>query len=219
VDSRNTRAQWADDVPDLYGESLAKAGDYLTVAQVSNLTSLSPNTLRDALSRPPVTRENNPMFALSRPAARIANQPLYSHDQVEQAIAIQKSSGHRHLGGGEEALPGVTPEEAKRAGLVSIVEFKDFAGVHEQTVRRWAREQASFPSPVALRSRSGGEDDDVKVHPGVPIVMYELDAAKEWLRNYIETGRGKRVERIAEHMRSEHGWKVKAGSALEKVTA
>jgi len=219
VESRNTRAQWADDVPDLYGESLAKAGDYLTIAQVSNLTSLSPNTLRDALSRPPVTRKDNPMFALSRPAARIANQPLYSPEQVEQAKKIQKDTGHRHLGGGTEALEVVSPQEAERAGLVSIVEFKDFAGVHEQTVRRWAREQESFPQPVALRSRSGGEQDGARVHPGVPIVMYEFDAAKKWLRNYIETGTGKRVERIAEHMRAAHDWKIRAGSRAEAISA
>ena len=219
MDSRNTRAQWADDVPDLYGEGLAEAGEYLTVAQVSTMTSLSPNTLKDALSRPPVTREDNPMFALSRPARRIANQPLYSHEQVARAIEIQKSTNHRHLGGGQEALSVVTPQEAQRAGLVSIVEFKDYAGVHEQTVRRWAREQASFPEPVALRSRSGGEEDTAKVHPGVPIVMYELEAAKSWLRDYIETGSGKRVERIAEHMRTQHGWKIKAGCRAEAVTA
>lgn len=209
MDASNTRALWADGVPDLYGDPDAHR-KHLTIQQVSEKTSLSPNTLQDALSRAPVTRKENPMFALSRPAARIANQPLYSREQVEQALKIQRQSGHRHLGGGDAPLEVITPEEAKRIGLMSIVEMHEWSGVHEQTVRRWAREQDSFPRPVALRSRSGA--GGAKVHPGVPVVMYEREEYERWLRDYIETGRGARVEKIAKHMRDTHGWKVEVGA-------
>jgi predicted DNA-binding transcriptional regulator AlpA len=209
VDASNTRALWADGVPDLYGD-FDTARKYLTIQQVSERTSLSPNTLQDALSRAPVTRRENPMFALSRPAARISNQPLYSVEQVEQALKIQRESGHRHLGGGNKPLEVISPEEAAKIGVMSIVEMHEWSGVHEQTVRRWAREQDSFPRPVALRSRSGA--GGAKVHPGVPVVMYERDEFEKWLRNYIETGRGARVERIAEHMRETHGWTVEVGA-------
>lgn len=209
MDAANTRALWADGVPDLYGD-LDTARKYLTIQQVSEKTSLSPNTLQDALSRTPVTRQDNPMFALSRPAARIANQPLYSKEQVDQALKIQRESGHRHLGGGNAPLDVIAPDEAAKLGLMSIVEMHEWSGVHEQTVRRWAREQDSFPRPVALRARAG--TDGAKVHPGVPVVMYERDEYERWLREYIETGHGARVEKIAKHMRENHGWQVKVGA-------
>ena len=204
----NTRAHWAEAVPDLYGDP-SKLSDYLTLPEVADRTSLSPNTLKDALSRPKVTRTDTPMYALSRPAARVGNQPYYSHEQVEQALGIAKNSQHRHLGGGDEPLPSVTADEAARTGLISTVEIAEFANVHEQTVRRWVREQASFPQAVALRARSG--DHGVKAHPGVPIVVRELEAVQAWLRNFVETGTGQRVERLAKHLRDVHGWKISTG--------
>lgn len=204
----NTRAHWAEGVPDLYGD-LSSARNYLTLPQVSDKTSLSPNTLKDALSRPKVTKSDNPMFALSRPAARIANQPLYSAEQVKAALKIQRENGHRHLGGGDEPLPVVSAEESARAELISAVEIAEFAGVHEQTVRRWIREAASFPSAVALRSRSGEPGE--KVHPGVPIVVREHAAVASWLRAYVESNKGVRIERIAAHLRDTHGWTIQAG--------
>lgn len=204
----NTRAHWAEDVPDLYGDP-SQLSNYLTLPEVADRTSLSPNTLKDALSRPRVTRTDTPMFALSRPAARVGNQPYYSQAQVDEALKIAESGQHRHLGGGDEPLPSVTAAEAERTGLISTVEIAEFANVHEQTVRRWVREQDSFPRAVALRARSG--DHGVKAHPGVPIVVRELEAVQAWLRNYIETNEGKRIERLAAHLRDVHGWKISSG--------
>jgi predicted DNA-binding transcriptional regulator AlpA len=201
-----TRAAWADDVPDLYGD-LKTAATYYSLMQASEETSLSPNTLADTLSRPPVTREDNPMFALSRPAARIGNSPLYSKQQVADAIRIQKTSQHRHLGGGQSPLTVVSPEESRRCEFISIREIATYAGIHEQTVRRWAREQDSFPSPVALRAREN-------LPPGVPIVVYELAEVKAWLRLYVETNQDSRVERIAVHLRKTHGWEIQLGSRV-----
>lgn len=216
----NTRAQWAEGVQDLYGDGdLGNAGDYLTLAEVSERTSLSPNTLLDALSRPEVTMPTNPMFALSRPAARISNRPLYSHEQVENALQIQRESEHRHLGGGAKPLPVVTAEESRRAELMSALEIARFAGVHEQTVRRWIREIAAFPIAVALRARASDGENGTKVHPGVPIVVREKGAVEAWLRSYIEAHEGKRIERIAEHMRAARGWKIQAGSKAKIVPA
>jgi hypothetical protein len=203
----NTRAQWAEDVPDLSGD-LKKAANYLNLSQVSEKTGLSPNTLKDALSRPPVTREGNPMRELSRPDARISNLPLYSKEQVRRAIALQAAAA-RVASGETVRLPLVTAEEARRAGLAGPIELADYADVHEQTIRRWARDVEDFPPIVADRERSEG-------HPGGGIKVREMLAFKEWLRDYIESNTGTRVERIAAHLRKAHKWRVTAGSALQR---
>lgn len=204
----NTRAHWAEDVPDLYGDA-SQLSNYLTLPEVADRTSLSPNTLKDALSRPRITRADNAMYALCRPAGRVGNQPYYSPEQVEQALEIAQSSQHRHLGGSDEELPGVTAEESENTGLISVVEIADFTGMHEQTVRRYIREDETFPKAVALRARGGREG--VKAHPGVPIVVRELEDVQAWVREFVETNQGKRVEKLAQHLRDVHGWKITAG--------
>lgn len=203
----NTRAQWAEDVPDLSG-SLKEAANYLQIPEVSEKTSLSPNTLRDALSRPPVTRVGNPMSALSRPAARISNVPLYSKAQVREALALQAAAA-RKAASATVRLPLVTAEEARRTGLAGPVEIADYAGVHEQTIRRWARDVDNFPPIVADCERGEG-------HPGGPIKVREMSAVKEWLRSYVEGNEGTRVERIAAHLRKSHKWSITAGYALQR---
>lgn len=164
----NTRAKWVEGVPDLYATGrLADVDSYLTVAAVSAKTGLAVNTIVDLLSRPPITAPTNTLASISRPKARIGNQPLYSADQVDEVIVRQRETGHRHLGGGSEPLPRVSPEEARKRDLISVAEIADLCTppVHEQTVRRWARDREDFPRAVALRSREGG-------HPGVPLVVY-----------------------------------------------
>lgn len=202
----NTRAHWAEDVPDLYGDP-SQLNRYLTLPEVANRTSFSPNTLRDALSRAKVTRKDNPMYALSRPAGRVGNQPYYSPEQVEQALKIAQSAQHRRVND-DGPLPLVTAEEAGKVGLVSIAEFAEFADVHEQTVWRWRREIETFPKVVAERPRSS---QGAKAHPGGPFKCFELEAMQDWLREYVETSRGKRVEKLAQHLRETHGWKITPG--------
>ena len=180
-----TRAKWVEGVTDLYAQ-LDQAGNYLTVAQVAERTGLSPSTITDLLSRPQITSASNVLAPISRPAARIGNQPLYSHEQVGEVVSRQQATGHRHLGGGDSPLPSLSPSETKKRNLVSVAEIAAMAnaanpdGVHEQTVRRWARDSEDFPPAVALRSRAGG-------HPGVPNVVRERAKVAKWLikRGYM----------------------------------
>lgn len=175
----NTRAQWAKGVPDLSG-NLAEAAEYLEVPQVAERTGLSPSTIEDLLSRKKITSETNVLAPISRPATRISNVPLYSEKQVAEVVARQRATGHRHLGGGSEPLQSLSAAECNRRNLVSVREIAALAtaedpdGMHEQTVRRWAREAEDFPPAVALRSRQGG-------HPGVPEVMRKRKPAIAWL--------------------------------------
>lgn len=176
----STRAQWAKGVRDLYPNNLDEAPNYLGVPAVAERTGLSPSTIKDLLSRAPITSETNVLAPISRPAVCIGNQPLYSPEQVDEVTKRQRETGHRHLGGGDKPLSSISPAEATRRNLVSVEEIASMAnaqnenGVHEQTVRRWARDARDFPPAVALRSREGG-------HPGVPKVVREKKRVISWL--------------------------------------
>lgn len=179
----NTRAGWARDVVDLYETGdLAEAAGLLNVAAVASATGLSMKTIEDALSRPPVTKKTNPLYPLSRPYRRMGNAPLWSHEQVSQAVTLRQVDERRYLGGGDEQLPTIDAESASALGYLSTTEIAAMVPnrrnpdhtVHEQTVRRWAREYDDFPNAVALRARVGG-------HPGVPIVVYDGDEIRGWL--------------------------------------
>jgi len=180
----STRAHWATGVPDLVND-LDEVPNYLSVAQVSAATALSTNTIEDALSRDPITKPGNPLGPLSRPARRVGNTPLWSSEQVEEAVRLQRANGHRHLGGGDRPLPVVDAETADEKGYISTEEIaamthmvtrmaRGMRPVHEQTVRRWVRDNGDFPPAVALRARRAG-------HPGVPIVVYRADDVLRFL--------------------------------------
>lgn len=174
----STRAQWAKDIPDLYDNGeLATATNYYPVTAVSELTGLATTTILDLLSRKPITSPTNALAPICRPAARIANQPLYSVKQVNEVIERQRAIGHRHLGGGTEPLPRVSPEEARQRGLLSVTELAELGEIHEQTIRRWARDRQDFPRPVAMRSRESG-------HAGVPIVVWERRVVLDWFTSH-----------------------------------
>lgn len=175
----STRAKWVEGVRDLSGR-LADAAEYLEVPKVAERTGLSPSTITDLLSRKEITAKGNVLAPISRPAARISNVPLYSEEQVAEVVERQRRTGHRHLGGGDQPLQSLSAAECGRRNLVSVREIaalataQDPEGMHEQTVRRWAREAKDFPPAVALRSRQGG-------HPGVPEVMRKRKLAISWL--------------------------------------
>jgi hypothetical protein len=176
----NTRAKWVEGVRDLYPNHLDEANNYFGVPAVAEQTGLSPSTIKDLLSRVPITSETNVLAPISRPACRIGNQPLYSQEQIDKVTERQRATGHRHLGGGDAPLSSITPAEARKRNLVSVEEIAEMAnaqnpdGVHEQTVRRWARDADDVPPAVALRSREGG-------HPGVPKVVRERKKVAAWL--------------------------------------
>lgn len=178
-----TRAGWARNVRDLYeGGDLAEAAGLLNAAAVASATGLSKQTIEDALSRPQVTKKTNPLYWISRPHCRMGNAPLWSPEQVAEAAKVRDSEEPRHLGGGDERLPRIDVESSDARGYLSTNEIAEMIPnrrnpaktVHEQTVRRWARDHGDFPKAVALRSRAGG-------HPGVPIVVYDGGEIRDWL--------------------------------------
>lgn len=173
-----TRARWIEHVPDLAAEGrLADAPKYQTVAEVSEATGYSTNTILDLLSRDPITRRTNPQKPLSRPAARIGTTALYSHKQVAASVALQRAQGGLHLGGLHAPLPKLTATESDKLGHLSIVEVAHRAGVHEQTIRKLIKRDAKFPKPIALRERDKGS------HSGVPFVVW---ASAEVEKYYAE---------------------------------
>lgn len=172
-----TRAQWTRGIPDLYEEGrLHEAGNYLTEIQVSEITGFAPSTITNALSRQKITAKNNPLGPISRPAKRIGNRPLYSREQAEAALKLRQAAGERrHFGGQGKPLDAVTFEEAQRCGFVSTADLAELIGVHEQTVRAWARMHDDFPAPVALRERPASEPK------GAPSVVWEREPALQWM--------------------------------------
>jgi hypothetical protein len=168
------RAQWITGIPDLTSK-LGQAGKYLTVAQVSEATGYSPDTIKDLLSREPIDRPQNSQMPLSRPAARIGTTPLYSKQQVSECIRAQEASGDLYLGGSHTPLPKLTAAEADALGYLNTTQIRILAGVHEQTVRKWTSRVASFPAPIALRER------DKDAHSGVPFVVRNPRAVALWL--------------------------------------
>lgn len=188
----NTRARWAKGVEDL-AQRHHEVGQYLTVAQVAGRIGLSPNTIADALSRPAISRGRNPLRPLCRPAMRIGNVPLWSEEQVQEALALRRSgtaSGHRHLGSTKRQLPVLSKNSANKLGYVSTREIAErvymtararrdpesgnLKSVHEQTVRRWARDEEDFPAAIALRARENE-------HAGVPMVVYDWKQVQAFL--------------------------------------
>lgn len=181
----NTRAGWARDVIDLYESGdLAEAANLLNAAAVASATGLSKETIEDVLSRPPITKKSNPLYWLSRPYRRMGNAPLWSHEQVERTVAARNEGGPRFLGGGDKQLVTMDADTAAEHGYLSTTEIAAMVPnsrnpsrtVHEQTVRRWARENDDFPRAAALRARAGG-------HPGVPIVVYDGGEIRAWLHS------------------------------------
>lgn len=184
----STRAQWTQGIPDLYAD-LGEAAKYHTTEQVSDLTGFSANTIADLLSRTPITQPRNPLGPLSRPARRIGTKPLYSQEQVNESIRRRDAaSGDRYLGGQNQPLPKVSAEDAFKRNLISVLEIAELAGVHEQTVRKWASREQDFPAPVATRDRESG-------HSGVPFVVRPYKAVEKWLINRGRITVGEAAER------------------------
>lgn len=169
----SSRAGWTKEVEPV--TDLGSLAGYLRLTEVSQKVDLSPKTIQDLLSRPVITNPANPQAPISRPATRFGSEPLYTQEQVDQVLDIRASKTVRHLGGGDKPLPRVGYDEAGQLDLVSIREIAEIAERHEQTVRRWAKDDGSFPPALALRSRPQNKRN------GVPEVVRDRKAIVEWL--------------------------------------
>jgi AraC-like DNA-binding protein len=155
------------------GESVT---DYLRVEDVADRLGKSPNTISDLLSRAPITSSTNPLGPVSRPARRLGMVPLYSKEQVDEALRRQEidASRDRHFGGADEQLPTLSIAECRKRGLITLAETVRRSGLHEQTLRRWTRDDHTYPPAVALQARPSGES-------GVPMVVRDENALRAWL--------------------------------------
>jgi hypothetical protein len=161
----SSRARWAAGALDLTGD-IETAATYFTIGHVSDATGLSPETIKDSLTRRPITNPVNPRGALCQPAARVGDVPLWSQGQVDEFHRRQAA-----LSTGTD-LPLVSTMEAHRRGLASTEEIAAHFGLHDQTVRRWQRYDESYPAAVARRERDG--------RSGPPEHVRELRAVLDW---------------------------------------
>jgi hypothetical protein len=169
-------ARWMQAARDLTATP-GEASNYLTVGELSDLIGLAPGTIKDSITRSPITNTTNPRSAICRPAARISDLPLWSREQVDEFLAIAAS---------RETVSDVTLElvsvaDAYKRRLFSLVEFAEMFDVHDQTLRRAQSQDGEFPRAVARRSTSG---------PGVPEHLFEQDAMFAWAasRGYAISG-------------------------------
>lgn len=168
------RPRWIEEVPNLY-DKIADLAGYYTLSQAGDYTGLSTNTLKDLLSRPLITAEDNTLAPVSRPAARVGENPFYSQEQLDDVRRRQLQPVRRHLGGGDEPLPVLTVDEANERGLVSYDEMGYLFGRHPNTFRKWWSTNGDFPSPIATRERRGG-------HPGTLTVVFDCRPVFRWLK-------------------------------------
>jgi hypothetical protein len=165
----NSRAEWAEAAEDLI-DNLPKAAEQLRDGQVSHMTGLSIETIKDSLTRREITSRTNPRGALCRPAYRLGDMPLWSPDQVaEYHRRVEALKAETRL-----ELPTVTAEQAQESGLVTSKEIQERFGVHEQTMRRHQRNHENYPRAVAKLARDGA--------PGVPEHLRDWNAVLTWAR-------------------------------------
>lgn len=166
----STRARWTHDATD-YTTDLGTAAKMINIASLSASTGLSQRTLEDLITRDPITREDNPLIALCRPAGRIGSIPLWSRGQLDNyRDRTAFTEGKEKI----QDLPSLFVEEAEQRGLITTGQFAEAIGVHDQTLRRWARVDARYPEVLAKLARPNV--------PGNPEHLYDLVDYVRWAR-------------------------------------
>lgn len=174
-----SNARWTLSATDL-SATPKEAGRYLAVGEVSDATGLAQATILDAITRN-ISNADNPLIALASPAVIFNKGPLWSTEQVDQYNAQQKAkTAGKALT--SALLPRISPEEAQQRGLVSLRELAERSQQHEQTVRRWVKDQR-FPQAVARRKQEG--------EPGQPEHVYPQVDALTWIAQRLADSRRK----------------------------
>lgn len=166
-------ARWAKGARDLT-DIPAEASKYLTVGQLSDAIGLAPGTIKDSITRQPITATDNPRSAICMPAARIGdNLPLWSPQQRDNYLRIREEVKAAKDAAKETAkqLEAITADEARERDLYSLVEIAAMFNLHDQTLRRAQSQDGSFPRAVARRRKD---------LPGVPEHLFELDKMVQW---------------------------------------
>lgn len=165
-------AQWAVQAIDLTANP-GEAAKYLTVGQLSDAVGLAESTILDSITRAPITVAANPRSAICRPAAHIGFKvPLWNPKQRDEYLRIREESNDAK--DVVRKLEGVNEEEARKRGLHSLVEFSGMFDLHDQTLRRAASQDKTFPHAVAQR-----EVDTA----GVPEHLFPIEQMFNWARS------------------------------------
>jgi hypothetical protein len=163
-----SRARWATGATDLTATP-GEASKYLTVGQLSDAIGLAPGTIKDSITRAPITNPDNPRSAICRPAARIGDLPLWTPEQRDRFLRIRRTTDEKSA----VKLEAITADEARERDLYSLVELAEMFDVHDQTLRRAQSQDKDFPRAVARRR---------KAIPGVPEHLFKLDPMVKWAR-------------------------------------
>lgn len=182
----SSRARWTHGVPD-YRNDTAKVATMLTIEALSAQTGLSVTTLEDRLTRDPITVESNPLSALCRPRGRIHTVPLWEQSQLDRYRELLAKAESEERKARVRELPAYTAEQAELLGMVTNREFSEMIGVHDQTLRRWARSDETYPQVVGTLSRPN--------QPGNPEHLYYLIEYVKWAREE----RGWQIPASVEH--------------------
>lgn len=165
-------ARWAIEAIDLTATP-GKSADYLTIGQLSDAIGLSEETIKDSITRAPITQTDSPRSAICLPAAHIGGKvPLWTEEQRDRFLAIRQEQ--------EEArdvirkLEAVTAAQARERNLYSIIEYAAMFQLHDQTLRRAQSQDGNFPRAVARRRKD---------NPGVPEHLFELEPMIKWARS------------------------------------
>lgn len=161
-------ARWAESATPV--SSFEEASKHLMIGQVSDQSGLSQKTLEDSLTREEITSQRNPRRVLCRPAYRFGVMPLWSKEQVQKYLDLLREVEERKAEEGQ--LPSFSPAEAREKNLVTTKEIAERFDWHDQTPRRYQRDDEEYP-PAVGRLRRAGE-------PGIPDFLRSWVDVKAW---------------------------------------
>lgn len=182
-------AAWTAEAEDITEGGPSKWAEYLTAQQLSDLINLAPATIMDSLTRRP--RPSDPRSAIYRPVARIgqtrvAAVPMWSREQADEYNELAEvreshlaDSRRAKTGGGAGGLPTYNVADAAEHGLASTEELAEITGMAENTLRRWARENADFPPEVGIAERVAPNQY------GPPRTLRSIEAVQRWIAENV----------------------------------
>ena len=173
-------AAWTETATDITGDR-DRWDDYLNVKGLADQIGLAPATIMDTLPLRTL-QSDDPRSAIYRPAARIGQTrlaaiPMWDPAQAEayNEIADGREDISQERAARRARLPVYTLLQAAEHGLASTKELAQAIGVAENVVRKWSRNDATFPPEVAVAER-------VAPHQyGPPRMLRSLVEVRAWV--------------------------------------
>jgi hypothetical protein len=169
-------AEWAKEAKD-FTDNPSRAKGLLSIGDVSDMTGLAKATIRDSLTRRQVSSPTA-RGAICRPYARIGEVPLWSPDQVTEYQ--RRASLANAQRANSDVLPLISIGEAAERGLITTKDICAMLGLHDQTLRRYERDDETYPPALARQSRDG--------QPGVPEHVRDRAEVLAWARDKESIG-------------------------------